>query len=37
MPPVRSMPGDMDMARWAGEGVVKGEPLLERWSPSERV
>jgi hypothetical protein len=32
------MLGDMDMVRWAGDGVViKGEPWLDMWSPSERV
>lgn len=30
------MLGDMDMGRCAGDGVVMGEPCVERWSPSER-
>jgi hypothetical protein len=32
-----SILGDMDMVRCAGDGVVIGEPWMERWSPSERA
>lgn len=27
--------GDIDMFRWLGEGVDRGDPWLETWSPSE--
>lgn len=35
--PDMSMLGDMDIGLCAGDGVVMGEPWLERWSPSERA
>lgn len=32
-----SAAGDMDMLRWAGEGVETGDPCVEPCSPSDRL